>query len=60
MRYENDCIGMTGMLDLHFWTLALSVGIFWVMKEYHVNPVLGLLAAVRGNQIDSSVSDDLG
>lgn len=58
IRDETDCIGVFGLLDSRFWTLALSVGIFRLMEEYDVDSVLDLLALSRGNEIEFGVVDE--
>lgn len=57
MRYESDCISVMGFSGFCCLASALSAGRFWLMVEHGVDPVLGLLALARPNEIDFSVAD---
>lgn len=56
-QYKSDRIGMIGPLSWPFWTLALKVGIFWLMEKYDVHPVLVLVAVACADEINFKVAD---
>lgn len=58
LRYESGCLGMTSSLGLRCWTLALCAGLFRLMEEYNVHPVLGLLVLARSNEINFGFTDE--
>lgn len=58
-RYESDCTCVIGLLGLRFWTLALIAGIFWLVEEYDIVPVLTLFSYERGTEIKFSVVEKL-
>lgn len=60
MRYESDRTDVIGPLGSRCWTLALSVGLFQLMEEYDADPVMGLLAIERANEIDFGAVKERG
>lgn len=60
MQYEGDCIGVIVLLGLICWSLALSVELFWRMKQYGVNIVLSILVMARTNEMHFNVLDKPG
>lgn len=49
---ESNDIGMIGLLELRRWTMGLSVGLFWLMEEYDVHSVQGLLSLEPANVLN--------
>lgn len=58
MRYESHCKGAIDPLGLRCWAMMLSVGLYRLMKKYDVDPVIGLFALARANEIDIGVADE--
>lgn len=52
MRYKGDPIDVNGLSGFGCWTLAVSVELFWMMEEFDVDPIPGLLGLARSNGID--------
>lgn len=38
-RYKGDCFGMNGLLESHWWPLALSAELIWLVEEYDADLV---------------------
>lgn len=57
MWYDGHCEGMTGRLGFCFCMLALSAELLRLMEEYDVDPLLGIFASARVNEIDLNVAD---
>lgn len=58
MPYERDPARMIGPLGSRCCCVAQSAGLFRLKKEYGVDPVPGLLAVARANEIDFDVENE--